>query len=63
MTDTLSLHREGLLAHYDVPVSTGPLEGSKTKVQLLKRQAFSFRDRAFFKRIYALQEARLFFIG
>ena len=64
MADTLSLHREGLLAHYDVAISTGPLEGTNTKIQLLKRQAFGFRDRNFFKlRIYALHEARFTFVG
>lgn len=64
MAETLSLHREGLLAHYDFPISTGPLEGTNTKIQLLKRQAFGFRDRAFFKlRIYALHEARFSFVG
>ena len=33
----LQLHREGLLAYYDVPISTGPLEGTNTKIKLLQR--------------------------
>jgi transposase len=32
MSNTLSLHREGLLAYYDVPISTGPLEGTNNKI-------------------------------
>lgn len=31
MSDTLSLHREGLLAYYDIPISTGPLKATRTQ--------------------------------
>lgn len=64
MANTLSLHRHGLLAYYDVPITTGPLEGTNTKIQLLKRQAYGYRDREFFKlRIYALHETRHELVG
>ena len=36
---TLEEHQEGILNYYDYPISTGPLEGTNTKIQLMKRQA------------------------
>src|SRR6266508_6954917 len=47
--DTLEQHQEGVLAYYDYPISTGPLEGTNTKIQAMKRQAYGFRDHEFFK--------------
>ena len=64
MANTLSLHREGLLAYYDVPISTGPLEGTNTKIKLLQRQAYGYRDQEFFRlRIFALHETRSELVG
>lgn len=64
MANTVSIHRQGLLAYYEVPITSGRLEGTNTKIQLLKRQAYGFRDREFFKlRIYALHETRLALVG
>jgi transposase len=64
IANTLSIHREGVLAYYDVPISTGPLEGTNTKIQLLKRQAYGYRDLEFFKlRIYALHQTRSELVG
>jgi transposase len=64
MANTISLHRTGLLAYYDVPITSGPLEGTNTRIQLLKRQAYGYRDREFFKlRIYALHESRIALVG
>ena len=64
MANTLSIHRQGLLAHYDVPISTGPLEGINNKIKTLQRQAYGFRDQVFFRlRIYALHETRYALIG
>jgi len=45
----LPAHRSGLLAYYDYFISTGPLEGTNTKIKLLQRQAYGFRDMDFFK--------------
>ncbi len=44
--DTLEEHQEGVLNYYDYPISTGPLEGTNNKIQLMKRQAYGFRDQA-----------------
>ncbi len=55
LADTLESHREGLLAYFDHPISTGPLEGMNNKIKVLKRQAYGFRDMEYFK-------LRLFFI-
>ena len=64
MANTLSIHREGVLAYYDVPITTGPLEGTNNKIQLLKRKAYGFRDKHFFKlKIYSLHETRYELVG
>jgi transposase len=61
---TLSSHRNGILAYYDHPISTGPLEGTNNKIKTLQRQAYGFRDRAFFMlRIYALHTTRYELVG
>jgi transposase len=61
---TLALHRKGLLAWYDYPISTGPLEATNTKIQLLKRQAYGYRDTEFFHlKIYALHLTRYALVG
>lgn len=62
--DTLEQHRAGILNYYDYPISTGPLEGTNTKIQALKRQAYGFRDRAFFKlKILGLHETKRALVG
>ena len=64
MANTLSLYRTGLLAYYDMPISTGPLEGTNNKIKTLQRQAYGFRDPDFFRlKIYALHETRLQLVG
>jgi len=61
---TLAAHRSGILAYYDHPISTGPLEGTNTKIKLLQRQAYGFRDMDFFKlKIMALHESRIALVG
>jgi transposase len=62
--DTLEEHQEGILAYYDYPISTGPLEGTNNKIQLMKRQAYGFRDHEFFKlKILALHETKHALVG
>jgi transposase len=64
MARTLWRHREGLLAWYDCPISTGPLEGTNTKIKLMQHQAYGFRDHNFFKlKIYALHKTRYELVG
>lgn len=61
---TLAMHRSGILAYYDCRISTGPLEGTNTKIQLMKRQAYGFRDQEFFMlKIYALHRTRYALVG
>jgi transposase len=62
--DTLEEHEEGILAYYDFPISTGRLEGTNTKIQAMKRQAYGFRDREFYKlKILGIHEAEYALVG
>ena len=64
MARTLEAHRDGLLAYYAYPISTGPLEGTNNKIKTMKRQAYGFRDQEFFKlKILAIHEARYALVG
>lgn len=64
MAKTLLLHAEGLLAWYDYPISTGPLEGTNNKIKTMQRQAYGFRDQEFFKlKIYAIHETKYALVG
>jgi transposase len=61
---TLALYRGEILAYYDYPISTGPLEGTNNKIKTMKRQAYGFRDHEFFKlKIYALHRTRYALVG
>ena len=61
---TLARYRSGLLAWYDHPISTGPLEGTNNKIKTLKRQAYGFRDQEYFKlKIMAIHHSRFELIG
>jgi transposase len=61
---TLAAHRSGILNYYDSRISTGPLEGTNTKIRVLQRQAYGFRDTDFFKlKIYALHETHYELVG
>jgi len=61
---TLAAHRSGILNYYDHRISTGPLEGTNTKIRVLQRRAYGFRDVEFFKlKIYALHETRYRLVG
>jgi len=61
---TLEEHREGILAYYDYPISTGPLEGVNNKIQTMKRQAYGFRDLELFKlKILAIHQSKYALLG
>lgn len=61
---TLESFQEGILAYYDYPISTGPLEGTNTKIQAMKRQAYGFRDHEFFKlKILGIHETKHALVG
>ena len=62
--DTLEQHQEGILNYYKYPISTGPLEGTNTKIQLMKRQAYGYRDHEFLKlKILGLHETKYELVG
>ena len=62
--DTLDEHQAGVLAYYDYPISTSPLEGLNNKIQTMKRQAYGFRDLEFFKlKIKAIHQAKYALLG
>lgn len=61
---TLQLHRAPLLAWYDRPISTGPLEGTNNKIKTMQRKAYGYRDHQFFRlKIHAIHEARYALVG
>jgi transposase len=52
---TLMHHSHGLLNYYFHHISCGLVEGINNKIKTLKRQAYGFRDMAYFKlRLYHL---------
>lgn len=62
--DTLDRHRSGILAYYDYPISTGPLEGTNYKIKTLQKQAYGNRDMKFFNfKIHALYETKYVLVG
>lgn len=61
---TLGRHAAGILAWYDFPISSGPLEGINNKIKTMKRQAYGFRDMEFFKlKILGIHETEYALIG
>jgi len=61
---TLALYRSGLLAYYDAWITSAQLEGTNNKIKTLKRRAYGFRDKEFFKlKILSLHETRYELIG
>ena len=59
MDRTLRTHRAGLLASYDHPISTGPLEGTNNKIKLLQHTAYGYRNREYFRlRILTLHHTK-----
>lgn len=62
--NTLASHRSGILAYYDYPISTGPLEGTNNKIKTMKRQAYGYRDREFLKlKIMSAHETKYALVG
>jgi transposase len=61
---TLAEHQDGILNYYDYPISTGPLEGTNTKIQNMKRQAYGYRDHEFLKlKILAIHQTKYALVG
>jgi transposase len=64
MAKTLAGHRSGLLAYHDVMITSGPMEGTNNKIKTMKRQAYGFRDKEFFKlKILAIHETTYELVG
>ena len=64
LADTVQGHWDGLLAWFDCPISTGPLEGVNNKIRALTRQAYGFRDHEFFRlQLYGLHQTRRELVG
>jgi transposase len=47
--NTIEVHLHGILAWYEYPISTGPLEGVNNKLKTLQKQAYGYRDDEYFK--------------
>lgn len=61
---TLRFHALGILAWYDYPLSTGPLEGTNNKIKTMKRQAYGFRDQEFLKlKILGIHQTKYALVG
>jgi transposase len=61
---TLRFHAWGILAYYDYPISTGPLEGTNNKIKTMKRQAYGFRDPEFLKlKILGIHKTKYALVG
>jgi transposase len=61
---TLRFHARGVLAYYDYPISTGPLEGTNNKIKTMKRQAYGFRDQEFLTlKILGIHETKYALVG
>lgn len=64
LAKTLRKHALGLLAYYDYPISTGPLEGTNNKIKTMQRQAYGYRDQEFFRlKILAAHESKYALVG
>lgn len=61
---TLLAHQQGILAWYDHPISTGPLEGTNNKIKTMNRQHYGLRDPEFLKlKLYQLHETKYALVG
>ena len=61
---TIEEYQDGILAYYNYPISTGPLEGTNNKIQTMKRQAYGYRDVAFFKlKILGIHQTKRVLVG
>jgi len=62
--NTLLSHRTGIFNWYNYPISSGPIEGFNNKIKVMKRQAYGYRDKEFFKlKIYSLHKTKYVLTG
>lgn len=61
---TLAGYRTGLLNYFKHPITSAMVEGINNKIKTLKRQAYGFRDKEYFKlRLYHLHTQRYSLAG
>jgi transposase len=64
MAKTLLTHRTGILNWWTHPINNGKMEGTNNKIKTLTRQAYGYRDEAFFiLKLLGLHEARIKLVG
>jgi len=64
VSKTLMAHSYGLLSYFSHGITCGLVEGINNKIKTLKRQAYGFRDMAYFKlRLYHLHNQTYSFAG
>jgi len=64
MAKTLLLHASGILSWWEHRLSSGKMEGVNNKIKTLTRQAYGYRDEAFFiLKLLALHQARIKLLG
>lgn len=64
MAKTMAAYRFGIIAWYDHPISSAKMEGTNNKIKTMKRQAYGFRDKEFFRlRILGIHEAKYSLTG
>jgi len=62
--NTLEGYRSGILAWYEHPISTGPLEGVNNKIKTLKRTAYGYRNERYFElKILAIHQTEYALVG
>lgn len=60
----MRLREFGLLAWYDHPISSGPLEATNNKIKTVQRQAYGYRDQEYFTlKIYSLHRTKYALVG
>jgi transposase len=58
--NTVASHIDTILAWYEHPITSGPLEGLNNKIKVMKRSAYGYRDFEFFGlRLLFIHETRL----
>ena len=64
MAKTLLLHASGILSWWEHRLSSGKMEGVNNKIKTLTRQAYGYRDEAFFiLKLLSLHHAKIKLIG
>jgi transposase len=57
---TLRAHRTRILNYYEHRITTAALEGTNTKIRVMQRRAYGYRDEEYLKlKIYALHETKM----